>query len=931
MLKVLSCLRDQHDPRLIVLAGLVCGVSIAAAVFLLRQTRASRDAARRRWLAVTGVATGFGIWATHFIAMLGYDPGVVAGYDAVATLLSLLVAVSLTTAGFGLSIIERRPLLAMSGGAVVGAGVAAMHYLGMSAVQVPGVFAWDAGYVVASIAFAVVLATPAVRWAGRARSPRGTVGAGVVLALAILSLHFTGMAALTVIPTGEAVASNLLLSPVVMGVTICVAAVAVLALCLIAAILSGRAEAAIRANEREFRILVQGITDCALYMLDTSGRVASWNAGAQRLKGYTAEEAIGLELQQFYSEAERAAGAPAAALATALRDGKFTAAGWRYRKDGSCFWAHAAIEPVFDEDGVHHGFAKITRDMTQYKEDQDRLAGLTQNLDAALSNMHQGLCMFDADERLILTNRRVEEIFRLRPDDCPTGTPFKETIRVVLERRAGVAIDDATLDEVYARHRACIAQPDGGSMVADFTDDCTLSIVHRPTPGGGWVSTYEDITDRRRAESRIAHMALHDSLTGLPNREFFNERLELDLQHAERNRARVAAIAIDLDRFKEINDIRGHAAGDEVLKVLSDRMGRILGEGEFVARFGGDEFAAVKTYGEAGELSDFVERLEACLFEPFELDGFDIAPAASLGIAVFPEDGATYEQLLNNADLAMYRAKATLGQSTCFYEPRMDESARERRKLAKDLRAALGNNEFTLAYQVQRSVLDQEITGYEALLRWTHPTEGSISPADFIPIAEESGAILEIGEWVLRTACADAARWDKPYKVAVNLSPVQLAHVDLIGLVTQVLVETGLSPSRLELEITETAIIGDKTRALHILRGVKALGVTIAIDDFGTGYSSLDTLNSFPFDKIKIDRSFLMEAAESPQARAIIRAILALGRSLQVPVLAEGVESESQLALLKSEGCDEAQGYLFGRPAPLEPAELERDDIAIAS
>ena len=920
MLKIISCLRDQHDWRLIFLAGLICVGSTLTAVFLLRETAKAKGRARLTWLAIAGAATGFGIWATHFVAMLGYDTGVIAGYDGGLTIASLFVALTLTTVGFAMAFDERRRAVAWSGGAVVGLGVAAMHYTGMNAVQLPGVFLWDKAYVLASVMLAVVFATPAVRLAATSQTTRGASVAGVLLALGILSLHFTGMSALTIIPTGGTIASNLLISPVVLGLTICVTAIAILALCFGAAIFNGRATAAIRASEREFRILVQGITDCAIYMLDTEGRVASWNAGAQRLKGYTVEEALGLHLERFYSEEDRAAGMPARALATALSEGKFTAAGWRYRKDGSCFWAHASIEPVHDETGAHRGFAKITRDMSQYKEDQDRMSALTHNLDAALSNMHQGLCLFDSDEKLVLSNQRISQIFKLGPDDCPPGTPFMETIRVVLARRTGVAVSEEMLRDVYDRHKACIAHPGGGAMTAEFTPDCVLSIMHRPMPNGGWVSTYEDITDRRRTEDRIAHMALHDSLTGLPNRDFFNERLDLDLQHAARNHTRVGTIAIDLDRFKEINDTRGHAAGDEVLKALSTRMSAILAEGEFVARFGGDEFAALKAYGEPAELSDFVERLETCLSEALEIDGFEIATAASLGIAVYPEDGERPEQLLNNADLAMYRAKASLGQTACYYEPRMDEAARERRKVAKDLREALRNDEFYLAYQVQSSVTDGEIVGYEALLRWNHPMRGLVSPADFIPVAEESGAILEIGEWVLRKACADAAGWDRPCKVAVNLSPVQLAHVDLVGLVTEVLVETGLPPDRLELEITESAIIGDKTRALHILRGIKALGVTIAIDDFGTGYSSLDTLNSFPFDKIKIDRSFLADASRSPQARAIIRAILAMGRSLEVPVLAEGVETESQLDLLRSEGCDEAQGYLLGRPVAMEAA-----------
>ena len=312
---------------------------------------------------------------------------------------------------------------------------------------------------------------------------------------------------------------------------------------------------------------------------------------------------------------------------------------------------------------------------------------------------------------------------------------------------------------------------------------------------------------------------------------------------------------------------------------------------------------------------------------PYEVSPSPVAPVstsrlwtvgASIGIALYPEDARDRDQLINNADLAMYRAKATIGQSVAFYEARMDEQVRQRRALAKSLWEAIDEGQFHLHYQVQKSVSSGRITGYEVLLRWTHPQHGRISPADFIPIAESCGAIVPLGDWVLRTACAEAAGWWHPYKIAVNLSPVQLGHGDFVGRLAAILEETGLAPERLELEITESTIIADKERALQLLRDIKALGVTVAIDDFGTGYSSLETLRSFPFDKIKLDRSFMTEVENSPQAKAIIRAILALGRSLEVPVLAEGVETGEQLRLLNREGCDEAQGFLLGRPQARE-------------
>ncbi|WP_255448514.1 bifunctional diguanylate cyclase/phosphodiesterase [Telmatospirillum sp. J64-1] len=436
--------------------------------------------------------------------------------------------------------------------------------------------------------------------------------------------------------------------------------------------------------------------------------------------------------------------------------------------------------------------------------------------------------------------------------------------------------------------------------------------------GAGFVSYLIDDSVRSESIKRLHHMALNDSLTGLPNRVNFAEHLEAEIKIADETGGKVALIGIDLDRFKEVNDLHGHHAGDEVLKILAERMRNLLQEGEFVARLGGDEFAAVYRMHEQEGLIDFITRLETALFRPIRLEEYEFIAGASLGIALYPTDATDAEKLINNADLAMYRAKADITTSACFYEPTMDETIRARRKMVSELREALNNDQLDVYYQVQKDVASGEICGYEALLRWKHPERGFVSPAEFIPLAEENGLILQIGEWVLRKVCAEAASWDPPYKVSVNLSPVQFVHSDLPKLIKDVLDETGMAPERLELELTESTIINDKVRSLHILRQIKALGVTIALDDFGTGYSSLDTLRSFPFDKIKLDRSFMQEIETSPQAKAIIRAVLALGKSLSVPVLAEGIETEGQLSILSTEGCDEGQGYLLGRPAPLE-------------
>lgn len=738
LFKVYYCLQNDHDLRLVLLAGFICVAASTAVVILLRQARDAAGANKGRWLVAAGMASGFGIWATHFIAMMGYDPGVIAGYALVPTIASLLLAIVSTTAGFWLALRSCQTTARWSAAAAVGLGIAAMHYLGMQAVGLAGEFRWSPTYVLASILFAIVPIMPALSLALDRRDSKSAVGGAVLIVLAVLLLHFTGMAGISIIPSRIDVPTSALLSPLSMGIAVGGAAFAVLTVGMLAAMMSGRARIAIEASEREFKVLVQGISDCAIYMLNEDGLVASWNAGAQRLKGYTSAEAIGLDLAAFYSDEDRDAGTPARAIATARNEGKFTAEGWRHRKDGSRFWAHVTIEAVRDERGVFHGYAKITRDMTQFKEHQD-------NLDAALSNMHQGLCLFGPDERLVISNDRVGTIFGLTPNECPAGTLFYDVFRLALEKRIGGVVPPEVMHEVVARHRACITKPGGGTLVVPFTEGCTLSITHRPMAGGGWVSTFDDITERRRTEQRIEHMALHDGLTGLPNRTNYTERLDAEIQSATRDGEKIAVIGIDLDRFKEVNDMHGHAAGDAVLRLLAERMTGVLQGSELVARFGGDEFAAYKAFEDDAHLADFIDRLDACLTTPVELDGATVFTGASLGVAIYPTDGQTREQIVNNADLAMYRAKNTVGRQICYYEPSMDEAARARRVLANDLREAIGRDEMSIAYQVQKDVQTEDVTGYEALLRWHHPRDGWISPAEFIPIAEQSGEILRLG------------------------------------------------------------------------------------------------------------------------------------------------------------------------------------------
>lgn len=663
MFKVVSCIAFDHKLDVLTLAVVVCVLGVFLMIRLYARAFRSQSIQRINWLLMSGIIGGSTIWTTHFIAMLSYKVELLHGYDPMLTIGSLVVAIVTTTAGLFISMLDKSGPTVEAGGAVLGLGIAAMHYLGMSAYDLAGHFEWNQSYVAASVVLGGFFGGVSMNRVARPLTRYCKFGAALALILAIVSMHFTGMAAITIVPD-------------------------------------------------------------------------------------------------------------------------------------------------------------------------------------------------------------------------PTATISADVIS-------------------------------SGLLIGMVVVIMTIML------GFGASSYIIDLQSSRIAAERFRHLSLHDPLTGLPNRAAFNERLGLSVSGEGRMIGNLAVLTIDLDRFKEVNDVHGHAAGDAVLRTLARRFGEIITDGEYIARIGGDEFSALTTnVFTKGDVNAFAQRLVSEISKPVIWEDRTFLVGCSIGISLFQTDATDKDGLVAHADLAMYRAKALGSNSVCFYDASMDELARDRSALAMDLRSAIERGEFELYYQYQNDSRTREVIGFEALLRWHHPVRGMVPPDEFIPIAEKTGFIHELGDWVILTACREAAGWDKPLKIAVNVAPAQLADINLPNRVREILVETGLSPSRLELEITESGILADQQNALHIVRSLKAMGVHIAMDDFGTGYSSLSTLQNFPFDKIKIDRGFIDGVTTNRQSAAIVRSTIILAQSLDIPVLAEGVENEEHMRFLCGEGCLQVQGYLFGRPAP---------------
>jgi diguanylate cyclase (GGDEF)-like protein/PAS domain S-box-containing protein len=1106
MFRVLSSLTGEHDWRLVALAVVICLLASLVAVSLFHRARAARGGARRAWLLVAGSATGCGIWATHFIAMLAYEPKVAITYHIGLTASSFVAATIVTIIGFFIAVNGPWTWAALLGGSVVGAGVAGMHFIGMGALEAAGNVSWSADLVTVSIVFAVVAAAAALETAVRYQGPRGTAAAASLLTLAIVVHHFTAMGAVVIVPDPMMTFPVSGLSPGTLAFAVAAAATAVLGMSLVGAMadsyLATRKQQFVRAHQQlvatsEELLREQNVRlDTALNnmtqglcMFNASEEVVVFNRrflemyklspqvvrpGCKLRELIRHRKDVGLldaDPEKYYGDIiDNIRKGNTTTLPLRTAEGRLIQAFNQPMPGGGWVTTHEDVterqraeEQVRDQklqldaavDNVSHGllmfdsssrlilcnrhYAELYRlppdavkpgvklhelhslrkaagtlpldpdtyvaelrsaltkstavtltteladgriiavkkhpmidgrwvstheDITERRQAEKLLREQKLQLDTALNNMSQGLNMFDASGRLVVCNDRYLQMYGLPPEAVKPGCTVEELVQARIASGTFFAADpkryaNSLLDSMRKRLP--------GNTTMELPDGRIIAVISRPTPdGGGWVVTHEDITERRRtemerdrsqafanivienvpstivvkdaqslqfvlvnraaeeyfgipresmigkvaedvfskeeaetiakhdralieygqpqfyderpvttpggalritstvrmpirdsqgqmqylltviedrthrrrAEAQIARLVHHDPLTGLPNRAAFTACIDATIETSAKDDQSFALLSIDFDRFKEVNDVYGHAAGDELLGQISKRLQAASG-GAFVARLGGDEFVVIATDGEQpGAAETLADRLLAAATSAFSINGQSVSVGLSVGIAIFPVDGNDAATLIGNADAALYRAKAEGRGMFRFFEAGMDKRLRERRVLQQELRTAIDRSELTLNYQPLARI-DGEVIGFEALVRWQHPQRGTIAPGTFIPLAEESGLIVAMGEWIMREACRQAASWPNPLQIAINLSPVQFRHGDLPGLVHSVLLETGLAPARLEFEITEGVLIDDFSRSVATLRRLKALGVRIAMDDFGTGYSSL--------------------------------------------------------------------------------------------
>jgi len=775
--RIYQSLLLEHDYQLVMLAVLICLFSSFTAVSLQERARSTTQEARPKWIILTAIAIGTGIWSTHFIAMMAYEVGVPMRYEPVFTIASLVVAILVSGLGFKFATYHRTKRSRGLAGLVIGIGISAMHFLGMAGAQLAGEMSHVSSYSLLALAFGVGFSVLAMVGMNKTKDIVRHAVATCMLTAAICGLHFTSMAGLDISLDPAINLPPAMLSESTLVVGISVFTLGLLGFSLATAFIDQDA-----ATQKQMEaIRLKSLADAALegiVVMDMGGHIVTANRSFLDLCGKQMPELRGHPFHRYFQ---------------------------------------------------------------QFASD-DSINTLAENA----SHLEEAL----------LLNQFAEEI--------PTEIFFRQVI-----------------------------------------------VSHEPQ----LVAVVRDLRERRAAEQQINYLSNYDVLTGLANRQLMLDRLQRAVPSALAKGETIALHYIDLDGFKELNTTLGQEGGDHLLRVFASRLQRCVRKIDTVARIGADQFCVIQENIERAENADLlIEDLQQRLAQPFAINGREAVLSMSVGIAVAPGDTDDANSLLSRAEIAMRHAKTVVGNSYRFYEENLDQSQLLRRKLKRDLVGAVERGEIRMVYQPQFSVRTGAVTGFEALVRWTHPERGPISPAEFIPLAEESSQIFDIGAWIIEESCREAASWVNPLKIAINLSPVQFQQESLPSFIENIIFKYSLDPKRLEIEITEGVLIADIDHALKVLGRLRGQGIKLAMDDFGTGYSSLSYLQRFPFDKLKIDQSFVRTMLAEEQSRGIVRGMIGLAHGLNIPILAEGVETESEYAMLRVENCDEIQGYYLGRP-----------------
>lgn len=956
------------------LVGLSCTIAILAAYaafyHLERLTLAASDRARIVWLLTSAASMGGGIWSMHFVGMLAvrFPGGMDHGYDPWITGLSLLFALGASLLAFKfLGAATRDRTTPIRAGVVLALGIGAMHYTGMAGMHMPAKLAYDPLIFAASILAAVILSIFAVfvllksSTAEEGARQDMIIPGAVAMGLPIAAMHYTAMLGTSFLPGAMAIEPSAELRDQFLAYIDGVIIILIIGVSFAASLIEKRF--ALQRHRLEAgRNFLETILDSAgegVVTIKESGEIVSFSGAASAMFGYQPSEVIGQDVSVLMpTEIREVHGdylANSQLHEPRILRGKRELKG--RRKDGSTFPLMLSISPMlFGKKKMYVGVCaddtvrRLHQDElvrakelaeTSGRELEERVAELEQlrsnlqgeaeqtadmameiletreQLNEAVESISDGFALWDSEDKLIMCNERYRQIYRGLGDLVVPGVTFEAFIRAAYEQNFFVLesddIEDAVRDRV-ARHRTSVAAHE-----QQLVDGRWVIATKRKTKSGDIVGIVSDISKRKESETMIQKMALEDALTGLANRTQFLDRLREALNQADRTEKLVGLMLLDLDRFKHVNDVHGHPAGDELLRQVSDRLIDCTRKTDTVARLGGDEFAIIATNAQdVRAISVLADKVVEALATPFQLAGNEIHTGTSIGITVYPLEQGSADQLLQNADLALYRAKESGRGTWQIYDEMMSIEVHAQRALETDLRRAVAERQFHIVYQPQFDIESGAIIGAEALLRWEHPERGNVSPAEFIPAAESTGLIIPLTEWLMDVVCSQNVAWQKagipPMCVSVNLSPLHIKHNQLVDSVANVLHDTGLSSQWLELEITESmAMLGGDT-TLPVLTELKALGVKLAIDDFGTGYSSLDRLKKYPVDRLKIDQSFVRDIGTDSNDEAICSAAIRLGHSLKLRVIAEGVETEPQLDFLRSERCDEIQGYLFSRP-----------------